>query len=95
MLRFVIVYDARFADALSVDPAFKIRTDSAIRGILHPFLKFRPIWRSVDPSLKIQTDSAVCGTCFKNSDRFGGPWVPASLLKHRTNSAVRESLDSL
>ena len=28
----------------------------------------------------------------KNSDRFGGPWIPPSLLKILTDSAVRGSL---
>ena len=28
---------------------------------------------------------------FKNSDRFGGPWNPTSLLKIQTDSAVRGS----
>ena len=36
-------------------------------------------------------NSAVRGSCFKNSDRFGGPWVPASILKIQTDSAVRGS----
>ena len=53
---------------------FKIRTDSAVHGLLHPFYKFGPKQRSVDLCI-MQTAFP-----FKRSDQIGSPWIPVVLF---------------
>ena len=64
MLRFVFVYDARFADALSLDPLQKFEPIQRSVDPYAPFKKsnrFSGPWIPTPP-LKIRTDLAVHGS---------------------------------
>ena len=60
----------------SMDPFIQNFKYGPIRRSMDPYisiLKYGRIWRSMDPCIPI-----------KNTDRFGGPWIPTFLLKLRT-----------
>ena len=53
-----------------------------------PILEFGSVRPSMDPYCKDLTSP------FENLDQIGGPWIPESLCKIRTKSAVRGFLQS-